>query len=266
VRKQRQILRGNQAKLEARVESRTQELVQKNIELQREIDQRRRTEEQLQEKQRFLERTLNQHERDRQLVAYEIHDTFLQGVIGALMYVDAYYESRAADSAEALSELESARNLLRRSIAEARRMISGLRPPIIDEQGIVAAIEYLVNEMSTAGLAIEFSHSIQFDRLAPLVEAAIFRIVQEGLINVQRHSQSQHATVTIRQLHQQLHLEVRDFGVGFDPAHTGDGHFGLQGIHERARLVGGSSTIRSTPGNGASIVVTIPLVPGSSAG
>jgi PAS domain S-box-containing protein len=252
-------LRRNQAELEARVTARTEELSRKNNELENEIVERWRAEQQLQEKQRFLERLLNTHERDRQLVAYEIHDTFLQGVIGALMFVDAFHEQSAGGRQADASQLEMAQGLLRKSITEARRMISGLRPPIIDEQGIVAAVEYLINEMNATGLEIEFSHSIAFERLAPLVEAAMFRIVQEGLTNFQRHSQSTRAAVSIRQSDEQVCLEIRDWGVGFDPALAGEGHFGLQGVRERARLVGGSVAIDTAIGKGTRLAVTIPV-------
>jgi PAS domain S-box-containing protein len=253
-------LRRNQEELERRVEARTEELLRKNEQLRIEISERRRTEQSLQEKQRFLERTLNTHERDRQLVAYEIHDTFLQGVIGALMYLDAYYESRLPERAAEMTRLETARGLLRKSIEEARRMISGLRPPIIDEQGVVAAIEYLVNEMNARGVKIEFSHEMRRPRLAPLLEAAIFRIVQEGLTNFLRHSRSTCATVELVEDNDELRVTVCDFGVGFDPDQVSDSRFGLQGIKERARLLGGAARIESAPGEGTKVGVTIPLM------
>jgi PAS domain S-box-containing protein len=251
-------LRRAKSELEQRVEARTLELSRKNLELQVEVAERRRAESQLQEKQRFLERMLSTHERDRQLVAYEIHDSFLQDVIAALMFIDASYDTRHETGEQAIERLERARKLLRKSIDEARRMISGLRPPIIDEQGIVAAIEYLVNEWNSRGLKIHFLHALQVQRLNGIVEAAIFRIVQEALTNVERHSQSHDAQVTLTQPGETIRLAIRDFGVGFDPGDVGEGHFGLQGIQERARLIGAAVSINSRPNEGTEIIVEIP--------
>jgi PAS domain S-box-containing protein len=254
-------LRRSKAELEERVAARTEELSRKNRELELEVTERRRAESQLQEKQRFMQRMLNAHERDRQLVAYEIHDAFLQDVIAALMFIDSSYEQRRETGEKALERLERSRALLRKAIDQARRMISGLRPPIIDEQGVVAAVEHLINELNSRGMKIDFHHAVHARRLSGVIEAAIFRIVQEALTNVERHSQSNHAQVNITQLGDLLRVEVRDFGVGFDRETVGEGHFGLQGIKERARLIGGAVSIASLPGEGTDIVFEIPVLP-----
>ena len=118
-------------------------------------------------------------------------------------------------------------------------MISGLRPPIIDEQGVAGAVDYLVSELNARGMSIRFSHQMQTERLDADLEVTIFRIVQEALDNAERHSQSKQAEVSICQQGGNIHIEIRDWGVGFDPERVGDGHFGLEGIRERARLAGG---------------------------
>jgi PAS domain S-box-containing protein len=253
-------LRRAKAELEQRVEERTLEITQKNLELETEIAERRRAESQLQQKQRFMERMLSAQERDRQLVAYEIHDTFLQDVIAALLFIDASYDERRETVDQALERLDRARQLLRKSIDEARHMISDLRPPIIDEQGIFAAIEYLVNEFNSRGLDIHFHHAIPVQRLGAMVEASIFRIVQEALTNVERHGKTRWAQITMSERDALLRLEIRDFGAGFDPEQVVEGHFGLQGIKERARLIGAGVSIASRPGEGTEIVVEIPLL------
>ncbi len=144
------------------------------------------------EKQRFLKKMLAANKRDRQLVAYEIHDTFLQDVIGALMFLDTFHDVRQRAGEEGLEALTTARKLLRKSIDEARTMISGLRPPIIDEQGIVAAVQYLISEMNARGLEIQFEHAMSIERLDAPIESAVFRIVQEALTNLERHSGSRY--------------------------------------------------------------------------
>jgi PAS domain S-box-containing protein len=254
-------LRRHQAELELRVGERTEQLVQKNVELQAEIAIRRAAETQLQERQQALEQMLDMHERYRQLVAYEIHDAFVQDVIGALMYLDVFHDEHREGRHPDLSGVERALEAMRRAIRAARRMISGLRPPIIDERGVVPAIEYLVNELNANGMNVHLHHDVRIHRTAPVIEAAVFRIVQEALANVQRHSQSAFATLDITQTGDTLRVEIRDFGVGFDPQRVGKGHFGLRGIRERARLCDGSVSIISSPGNGTHVSVEIPLPP-----
>ncbi|MEX0678258.1 MAG: sensor histidine kinase [Pirellulales bacterium] len=213
----------------------------------------------LQRERRVMEQTLAAQERDRKLVAYEIHDTILQDVIGALMFLDAMHANHGGAKGENARRLEQARTLLRKCIDEARRMISGLRPLIIDEQGIAGGIEYLVNEFNGRGLAIRFTHSMKARRLAPELESTLFRIVQESLANLARHSQSREGEVKISQRGRTVRVEVRDSGVGFDPDAVGKGHFGLEGLKERARLAGGSASIHSAPGKGTLVAVVLPL-------
>jgi PAS domain S-box-containing protein len=241
-------LRRAKSELEQRVAERTEELVRKNSELRG--------------KQRFLERALASQERDRKLVAYEIHDTILQEVIGALMFVDTMYENTVESTTSKpidVAPLEQARRLLRKCIDEARQMISGLRPPIIDEQGVAGAVDYLVTEFKARGMTIRFMHDMPADRLFPDLETTIFRIVQEALTNVERHSQSKQAEVYVGQRDGTIRIEVRDWGEGFDPESIADGHFGLEGIRERARLAGGWAAIHSGIGRGTEVVVELPV-------
>ncbi|MEX2112428.1 MAG: PAS domain S-box protein [Pirellulales bacterium] len=252
-------LRQHKAELEQRVTARTAELTQKNAELESEIAVRRSAEAQLHEKQETLEQLLDTHERHRQLVAYEIHDTFVQDVIGALMYLDLYRDHQGDTQSAELANIDKAQLLLREAVQSARRTISGLRPPIIDEQGVAAAIEYLVSELNAEGMEIRLEQALPRERLPPVFEAAVFRVVQEALTNVQRHSGTKRADVTLKQSGDRLELQVRDFGAGFDPERVGSGHFGLRGMAERVRLLNGTVEIESSPGKGTEIRVVAPL-------
>jgi PAS domain S-box-containing protein len=253
------LLRARQ-QLESSVEARTAELSKANTSLRNQITQRKRIERELRAEQRLMEQLLTIHERDRQLIAYEIHDSLIQDVTGALMYLESLREACSPVWQAVGDQFERCCELLRQTIAEARRLISGLRPPIIDEQGIVAAIEYLIGEQSAeGGLHVEFEHDVQFFRLPPLVEGAIFRIVQEALTNIRRHSKAERARISLSDRHQRIRLEIRDWGIGFDPRHVKEHRFGLQGIRERARLLRGHAHVQSIPGCGTSILVDIPI-------
>jgi PAS domain S-box-containing protein len=211
--------------------------------------------------QRLLRRLLDLHERDRQLTAYDLHDGFVQHLAGALFRLQAFRETLVRDPAAAWEAHETASKLVRKAIDDARRLISGLRPPILDEAGIIEAIDYLVCENRlTDGPDIEFTHNVSFDRLAPPLESAVFRIVQESLRNACRHSRSQTIHIDFTQRGQTLMLKVQDWGVGFDPSRVAEQRFGLQGIRERVRLLGGVISIESAPDQGTVIYVEFPIV------
>jgi PAS domain S-box-containing protein len=214
--------------------------------------------EELETERRFLEHLLQVQEGERKLVAYDIHDGFVQLVIAAVMHLDALaVDSDVLDRTR--EKLKVPVKLLRDSIEEARRIISGLRPPIIDEQGLVAAIDYLIHERPKRDTRVTFEHPEKFQRLDAVLEGALFRIVQEALNNVYRHSQAASARVQLVQNDYRLSLVVEDSGIGFDPQQVSRRQFGLRGIRERARLFGGTAQIRSSPGCGTRVVVELPL-------
>jgi two-component system sensor histidine kinase UhpB len=213
-------------------------------------------EERLQQEQEFLKRLLKAHERDRQLTAYDIHDGFVQDTIGAKMLLEACIAQQDFNQANFGKALDS----LSRAIAEGRRMISGLRPPILDEMGIVSAIEYLIAERFHHGpLAVAFHHDIKFRRLDSLLEATLYRVTQESLTNVQRHSQATRAAVSLVQVDDRIRLEVRDWGCGFDPSQVRGERFGLHGIRKRVAVLGGEAEIASAPRQGTCITIELSI-------
>jgi len=225
------------------------------------ITESRAHEEAVSKEQRLLRQLLDLHERDRQLIAYEIHDGFAQQLTGAQFNLEAFQRLPERDSAEAQSLLDAGVRLLSDSIDETRRLISGLRPPVLDEFGIVAAVEYLVCEnREHQGIPIEFHHDVRFDRLAPPLESTIFRMVQESLTNACQHSQSDRLCIDVTQRDDRIAVEVRDWGVGFDPDAIEEHRFGLRGIRERARLFGGEATVESAPGKGTRVLVDLPVI------
>ena len=217
-------------------------------------------EEGIRTEQRLLRRLLQLQERERKLVAYEIHDGLIQDIVGAKMVVEAIHHDTQQTNGSHLPQLEVVRDLLGKAVDEGRQLISDLRPMIIDEQGIIGAIQYLVNEAKPdRPLKITFSHQTEFDRLPPLLENVVFRIVQEALTNVQRHSQADQAEVRVTQTGDRIYLEIRDNGIGFDREQVPDDRFGLRGIEERARLFDGTASIKSGSGQGTRVCVELPL-------
>lgn len=151
--------------------------------------------------------------------------------------------------------------MLQQGHFETRRLIAGVRPPILDESGVLAAVSHLVHEHSRLkGLTVDYRSSVSFDRLAPALENAIYRIVQEGLTNACQHSKSERVRVGLVQRKDRVHIDIRDWGIGFDTKSVQENRFGLAGIRQRARLLGGKCSIRSTPGEGTRIAVELPVV------
>lgn len=224
------------------------------------ITARKRAEERLHDEQEFLRAMLKAHERDRQLLAYEVHDGLVQYITAAAWHVESVVENEEL-SLPVRKTLVDSLGLLRTAISDARHVLSGLRPPVLDERGIVTALEYLVAENSTPdGLQVCFLPNVFFRRLDPLLEGTIFRMVQESLNNVRKHSGATAANVLLVESGDRLRLTIEDNGHGFDTAKVARDRFGLQGISKRAELLGGTAEIESEPGQGTRIVVDLPLI------
>jgi PAS domain S-box-containing protein len=254
-------LKKTRDELESRVDERTAELATTNERLQSEIEERKRAEEMLKKQHRALRHLLQSSDHERQLIAYEIHDGLAQQLAGAILHFDAFSQQKDAHPEAAAKAYEAALKMLRQGHSESRRLISGVRPPILDEFGVVAAIAHLVSELNgLKGPRIKYFTAVDFERLAPIEENIIYRIVQESLTNACRYSQSETVRVNLVQREKRLRIEIRDWGVGFDVNEARENHFGLEGIRQRVRLLGGKCGIRSAPGKGTRILVELSVM------
>ncbi|MFM8891075.1 MAG: ATP-binding protein [Planctomycetia bacterium] len=223
------------------------------------ISSLRASERNLERKRLVLRRLIDIQERERQLVSYDIHDGLTQYLTAAMLHLEAC--EHAASGIPALAgDLREGLRLLRAATDEARRLISGLRPPALDELGIVEAVESLVGESRADVPNVAFSHDLPAGRLPADVETTVFRIVQESLSNVRRHARAKAASIRLESPDARtVRIVVHDDGVGFDPAHVPHERFGIEGIRQRASLIGGTASITSRPGRGTTVLVTLPL-------
>jgi PAS domain S-box-containing protein len=225
------------------------------------VTERRRAQKALERERRALERLLCASDHERRLIAYEIHDGLAQELAAAMVQFQIYDHQKTTSPRDAQKAFEGGMSLLRQGHAEARRLISGVRPPILDESGVMAAIAHLVHDPAfETGPKIEFHSRVAFQRLDPVVENSIYRVVQEGLANARRHSNSKRVRLSLSQRGGRLRIAIRDWGVGFDVGQVPENRFGLAGIRERARLLGGTCSIKSRPGAGTYLVVELPVV------
>ena len=204
-----------------------------------------------------LRRLLEIQERERQLVSYEIHDGLAQYLAGALMHLQSYAHGRGARTTP--RDFDDGMRLLQAAAVEARRLIGGLRPPALDELGLVDAIESLVADARADVPRVTFTHRLPAGRLPPQHETIVFRIVQEALTNARRHASAAAIDLTIEGHDGRMLVRIHDDGQGFDPTAVPDERFGLEGIRQRCRLLGGEPRIESAPGAGTTIEATLPI-------
>ncbi|MEE6176913.1 GAF domain-containing sensor histidine kinase [Mycobacterium sp. 050134] len=211
----------------------------------------------------FAEQVIAAQESERRRLAGDIHDGISQRLVSLSYRLDA--AARAVDiddSAEAGQQLEKARDLVDLTLAEARSAIGGLRPPVLDDLGLAGGLASLAATIPEVDLHLELADH----RLPEHLEVALYRIAQECLQNVVKHSRAMTATVRFAVDAGTARLEVADDGIGirgFDasssPAPTS---YGMLSMTERAELVGGRLTVRSVtsgPASGTTVAVTIPL-------
>lgn len=195
-------------------------------------------------------------EDERKRCARELHDDTLQALAALRVQLAA---ARRAESPELLRHaLDGAVDELGREIANLRSLITDLRPAALDELGLRSALQTLCERtFALHGLKVCSVVQVEPGRLSAEAETAVYRVVQEALTNVARHAGADLARVSVIERGDQVHVEVRDDGHGFDPAAAHPG-FGLLGMRERIALAGGRLDLDSSPA-GTAIVVTLPV-------
>ncbi|MDQ3912564.1 MAG: PAS domain-containing sensor histidine kinase [Actinomycetota bacterium] len=222
----------------------------------------------LSERERQLEdlvgKLLRAQEEERRRVAYEIHDGLAQVAIGAQQLLEAFVDEYFPGSAAKPEGLERPLELVRQTVEEARRVIEGLRPAALEDLGLAAAIRTQVERLRDEGWAISYEEALEGERLPHDMEVALYRVAQEALTNVRKHSRALRAHVALGCGGGKVRLEVRDEGRGFDPSGVlrsgGSGErVGLSSMRERVTLLGGELRVTSEPGAGTSVVAKVPL-------
>ncbi|HEX5863392.1 MAG TPA: PAS domain S-box protein [Casimicrobiaceae bacterium] len=202
-------------------------------------------------------------EQEKSRIARELHDELAQSLTALQMDV-AWYKERVPEGQPATSaRLARMETLLNETVAATRRIAADLRPLMLDDLGLVPAVEWLVESFTQrSGIPCELAVSDQELELPRAHATAVFRIVQESLANVGKHAQASRVKVAIERNGSELTLSIRDDGAGFSLQNPRKPNsYGLLGLRERASLLGGKASIASAPGEGTHVEVRLPVTP-----
>jgi two-component system sensor histidine kinase DegS len=209
---------------------------------------------------------------ERTRIACEIHDGLVQSLAGVNFKLDLCQQLIRKDPKASLATLKESKAQLKLAIQEARQVIFNLRPLHYERMELIPALtNYLKSYQTQSRVHADFSVSGDEQILVPRTKIFLFRIVQEALSNVQKHARADRVSIRLEIEADLLRVSISDDGVGFDmetvlrDPEKWD-HFGIKGILERARLVGGEGRIESKKGRGTTIIVEVPLVEKEAAG
>jgi len=224
----------------------------------RDVTEERRMQENL---RYYLQQVTRAQEEERKRVARELHDETLQNLIVISRQLEKITSSEALWE-ESLEVVRGLKKQIETAVQEMRRFSHDLRPSVLDDLGLLPALELLADDLEKQGIVTSFKISGEARRLSPEAEVMLFRIAQEATRNIWRHSEASMAELTIEFVDSIVRMSIKDNGRGFSlPQRLSDqaihGKLGLAGMQERARLLGGTLTLDSRPRKGTTIVVQV---------
>jgi signal transduction histidine kinase len=234
----------------------------RRIELEAERLARERTEAVRRE---LLARTVQAAEDERTRLAAELHDGPVQRLTAVDYLLQRMLGQLKRGEIDKGTEVSAkAQQTIREEIAGLRRIMADLRPPVLDQRGLVEALRESARRFgASAGISCTVDSRLD-ERLSPASETVLYRVAQEALQNVSKHSKASAATISLRQSAGWVRLEVQDDGVGYEPATAPDErgrNFGMLGMKERIEMVGGRWQVFSRPGQGTRVAAILPKEP-----
>ena len=244
---------------------------QANQDLERRVDERTRELQglyrQLQERdewrEELLRKVISAQEDERKRLARELHDETSQTLSALAMKIETALAAWPAEASR--DRLVEAKQLTVRTLEELHRLIFDLRPSVLDDLGLLSAIRwYAERHLERRGIAVRCEFSGEADRLAPELETALFRVCQEAITNIAKHSGAETVLIQCFAREDRIAIEIEDDGRGFSPASlpppaARERGLGLLGMRERVELFGGTLELDSAPGQGTRIAVTVPI-------
>jgi two-component system sensor histidine kinase UhpB len=217
------------------------------------------------DKRKLIQKVNSIIEDERKTIAVEIHDELNASLIAVRLESQTIQQlaARAAPGPEVEQIRAKAQAITKLALdlyANGRRLVRRLRPEVLDMLGLHGAVEEMVSHYRSSGVHFEFHSEGDFSQLGNELAISAYRIVQEALSNIMKHSQAGFAQVSLvlSSEDEALHIEVGDDGEGFDPALASEG-IGIIGMRERVFALGGTIQVRSQPGRGTTVAITLPL-------
>ena len=206
---------------------------------------------------RLIEQVMTAQDDERRRIARELHDETGQSLTALLVGLRTIEGSQTI--AQAVQLAQRLRETTAQTLIDVGRLWRGLHPGVLDDLGLAAALTRLAEEFAQAhGVAVQVqAEGLDGDGLSPLLQATVYRVLQEALTNVARHAGAQRVSVRLVRGVGSVELRVQDDGAGFKPGSSG--RLGLRGMRERAALLGGSVKVESQPGAGTTITAQIPV-------
>lgn len=197
---------------------------------------------------------------ERNRLARELHDTLAHSLSGATVQLEAVQALWEVEPQEARQMLDQALKATQSGLTEARRALKSLRASPLDDLGLALAISEMAKSTAARGnLHLELDAQNHLENVPPEVEQCVYRVAQEALVNIVRHAAAKSLWVTLRSYSGALTLTIADDGGGFDPGQVDDARYGLQGLRERAEMIGGSLHVNSSLTTGTNIQLVVPL-------
>ncbi len=219
-------------------------------------------------KRQFLGiRIIEAQEEERQRLARDIHDGPAQSMVNILVKTELCERLMDINQEKSKEELKNLRVVVRDTLKDIRKIIYDLRPMSLDDLGLIPTLErYIYNFQEDTGIGVDLNIIGSVKSLEPAIEVAVFRIVQESLSNVSKHSQGTFVRIIVEFSKTRLNLSIIDNGIGFDVeevskiGRTATGGFGLMNIRERLELLDGKIQVNSSLGAGTRLNIYIPLI------
>ncbi|MTI61433.1 MAG: histidine kinase [Firmicutes bacterium] len=214
----------------------------------------------LKQKHNLAIKVIQAQEDERGRVSREIHDGPAQSIANLVFRVELTQKLMDKDLNKAKKELKDLKKSIRLSMQEVRRIIYNLRPMSLDDLGLIPTLNrYIDRYIDQTGIIINFNVSGTEKRLPKSYEVTIFRLIQEGLNNIHKHSNASSGRVRLDYANNEINLLVSDDGVGFESDEIEEEKYGLMSMEERCKLLGGSLSLESEKSQGTTIKINLPI-------